>query len=125
MSYVNDNIWVNSPRRKIMNQENENNQDDNYINNDDFDFGFVEAYDDAPAVGDDRLLPDNTAPSAINCAFIGVGGGGGKLAKAFLDVGFKKTLLVNTTIKDQPSGVEPQHFLLIQLDQTFFYLILI
>jgi len=93
--------------------------DDNYINNpdpgtgSDFDFGFVEAYDDTPVAGDDRLLPDNTAPSAISCAFIGVGGGGGKLAKAFLDVGFNKTLLVNTTVKDQPAGVEPQHFLLI------------
>ena len=89
------------------------NKDDTYINNDDFDFGFVEAYDDTPAQGDERLLPENTAPSAINCAFVGVGGGGGKLAKAFLDVGFNKTLLVNTTVKDQPSAVDPQHFLLV------------
>jgi cell division GTPase FtsZ len=86
--------------------------DDNYIN-EEFDFGFVEAYDDAPEEGDERLLPENTAPSAINCAFVGIGGGGGKLAKAFLDVGFSKTILVNTTVKDQPNGVEPQHFLLI------------
>ena len=96
-----------------MSTENENEINENYINNTDFDFGFVEAYDDAPAQGDERLLPENTAPSAINCAFIGVGGGGGKLAKAFLDVGFNKTLLVNTTVKDQPEGVDPSHFLLI------------
>lgn len=75
-------------------------------------FDFVEAYDDAPQGDDEQMLPENTAPSAINCAFIGVGGGGGKLAKAFLDIGFNKTLLVNTTIKDQPDGVEPEHFLL-------------
>ena len=90
-----------------------NEHDDNYINNTDFDFGFVEAYDDDPAAADERLLPDNTAPSAINCAFVGVGGGGGKLAKAFLDVGFNKTILVNTTVKDQPDGVDPAHFLLV------------
>ena len=97
-----------------MNDENQTQpQDDTYINHDDFDFGFVEAYDDAPAEGDDRLLPENTAPSAISCAFVGVGGGGGKLAKAFLDLGFSKTFLVNTTVKDQPNGVDPQHFLLI------------
>lgn len=88
-------------------------QDDNYPVDDSFDFGFVEAYDDTPADGDERLLPENTAPSAINCAFVGVGGGGGKLAKAFLDVGFNKTILVNTTVKDQPEGVDPAHFLLI------------
>tara|TARA_R110000824_G_scaffold238937_1_gene427627 strand:- start:2206 stop:3288 length:1083 start_codon:yes stop_codon:yes gene_type:complete len=87
-------------------------QDNNYPADDGFDFGFVEAYDDAPAAGDERLLPENTAPSAINCAFIGLGGGG-KLAKAFLDVGFNKTLLVNTTVKDQPAGIDPAHFLLI------------
>lgn len=110
MGYTHDNIWVHGPGRKTMSNEN---KDDTYINNDDFDFGFVEAYDDTPAVGDERLLPENTAPSAINCAFVGVGGGGGKLAKAFLDVGFNKTILVNTTVKDQPSGVDPQHFLLV------------
>ena len=75
MGYTHDNIWVHGPGRKTMSNEN---KDDTYINNDDFDFGFVEAYDDTPAVGDERLLPENTAPSAINCAFVGVGGGGGK-----------------------------------------------
>jgi cell division GTPase FtsZ len=77
------------------------------------DFDFVEAYDDTPAVGDERLLPENTAPSAIKCAFIGIGGGGGKIAKAFLDLGFHKSLLINTTVKDQPSGVDPANFLLV------------
>ena len=59
------------------------------------------------------MLPENSAPSAIKCAFIGIGGGGGKLAKAFLDLGFNKTLLVNTTVKDQPEGVSAEHFLLL------------
>jgi len=76
------------------------------------DFGFVEAYDDT-VKSDDRLLPDNSAVSAIKCGFVGIGGGGGKLAKAFLDSGFTKTFLVNTTTKDQPNGVDPAHFLLI------------
>ena len=91
------------------------NKDDTYIN-EDFDaddFDFVDAYDDDPAEADARLLPDNKAPSAINCGFIGVGGGGGKLAKAFLDIGFNKTLLVNTTEKDQPGGLDPSHFVLV------------
>jgi len=90
-------------------------QDDTYINTPDVgdDFDFVMAYDDDPAAGDERLLPDNSAPSAINCGFIGVGGGGGKIVKAFLDVGFTKTILVNTTEKDQPGGVDPQHFVLV------------
>ena len=77
------------------------------------DFDFVEAYDDEPNLNHDQLLPDNTAQSAISCAFIGIGGGGGKLAKSFLDLGFSKTLLVNTTVKDQPEGVDAEHFLLI------------
>ena len=79
----------------------------------DDDFDFVEAYDEDPAEADERMLPENEAVSAISCAFIGVGGGGGKLAKAFLDLGFNKTLLINTTEKDQPDGVPEDHFLLI------------
>ena len=59
------------------------------------------------------MLPENRAPSAVSCAFLGVGGGGGKLAKAFLDLGYTKTLLVNTTVKDQPEGVPAEHFLLL------------
>ena len=92
------------------------NTDDQYINTpqaDDDDFDFVMAYDDDPAEGDERLLPENSAKSAIKCGFVGVGGGGGKLAKAFLDTGFTKTLLVNTTEKDQPGGLEANHFLLV------------
>ena len=76
------------------------------------DFDFVEAYDDEPLT-DEQMLEENTAPSAINCAFVGVGGGGGKLAKAFLDLGFNKTLLMNTTEKDQPAGINPENFILI------------
>ncbi len=91
------------------------NKDDTYINEDfdSDDFDFVDAYDDDPAEADARLLPENKASSAINCGFIGVGGGGGKLAKAFLDIGFNKTLLVNTTEKDQPGGLDQSHFVLV------------
>ena len=76
------------------------------------DFDFAEAYTDE-VTPDEKMLAPNTAPSAINCAFIGVGGGGGKMAKAFLDLGFNKTILVNTTEKDQPDGIAPENFLLI------------
>jgi len=86
------------------------------MSNGDFDaddFGFVEAYDDSPTKADSRLLPENAAKSAISCGFVGVGGGGGKLAKAFMDSGFSKTILVNTTTKDQPDNVDPSHFVLV------------
>jgi len=90
-----------------------NQNDDNYINPELDDFGFLGNYDDTSESIDERMLPENTADSAISCAFIGVGGGGGKIAKAFIDLGFNKTLLVNTTIKDQPPGVDEKHFLLL------------
>jgi cell division GTPase FtsZ len=77
------------------------------------DFDFVEHYGEAEEVNHEDLLPENEAVSSLNCAFVGVGGGGGKLAKAFLDLGFNKTLLINTTDKDQPQGVDPQHLVLI------------
>ena len=77
------------------------------------DFGFIEHYGDEITIQHDEQLPDNDAISALNCAFIGVGGAGGKLAKAFLDLGFNKTLLLNTTEKDQPEGIEEKHLILI------------
>ena len=98
---------------KTMSTGNDGGNDDTYINDTGDDFDFVEAYDDAPAAADERILPDNTAKSAISCGFIGVGGGGGKLAKAFLDLGFSKTILVNTTEKDQPAGVPEGHVLVV------------
>jgi cell division GTPase FtsZ len=79
----------------------------------DDEFDFVDAYSEEPATDEEELLPENTAVSAINCAFLGIGGGGGKLAKAFIDVGFSRTLLVNTTEKDQPDGIDPANFVLI------------
>ena len=89
--------------------ENKMSMDDNFED----EFDFVDAYSDESETVDEELLPENTAKSAINCAFIGVGGGGGKLAKAFLDIGFNRTLLVNTTEKDQPDGIDENNFLLI------------
>ena len=77
------------------------------------DFDFVEHYGKAEEVNHEDLLPENEAVSSLNCAFVGVGGGGGKLAKAFLDLGFNKTLLINTTDKDQPQDIDPQHLVLI------------
>ena len=91
----------------------EENKDDVYINSDEDEFDFVEAFSDDVKEDQSELLPENTAKSAIECAFIGVGGGGGKLAKAFLDIGFNRTLLVNTTVKDQPDAIDPNNFLLI------------
>ena len=98
-----------------MSDNNDDVKDDLYINQSDADdeFDFVDAYDEEDSSSDELALPDNTADSAISCAFIGVGGGGGKIAKAFLDIGFNKTLLVNTTEKDQPEGVPSDHFLLV------------
>ena len=61
------------------------------------DFDFLDSYGESESVASDEQLPENEAASALNVAFIGIGGGGGKLAKAFLDLGFNKTLLINTT----------------------------
>jgi cell division GTPase FtsZ len=80
---------------------------------DEFEFDFVDAYSDDVQEDQSELLPENVTQSAISCAFLGIGGGGGKLAKAFIDLGFTRSLLVNTTIKDQPDGVSEQNFLLI------------
>lgn len=77
------------------------------------DFDFLEAYGAVEEVKNDDQLDDNSAVSALNCAVVGVGGGGGKIAKAFLDLGFTKTLLLNTTEKDQPDNVDPKHLVLI------------
>jgi len=95
---------------KNMSTKDDKNVDDTYINPEEDDWGFVGGMDETVVV-DERQLPDNTAVSALNCGFVGVGGGGGKLAKAFLDLGFNKTILVNTTEKDQPAGIDPQHFM--------------
>lgn len=104
-------LVINDKEKEMAGQEDT--KEDTYINPaDDLGFDFVEAYDDDPVEADERMLPENSSACAIKCAFIGVGGGGGKLAKAFLDLGFSKTILVNTTVKDQPAGVAPENFLL-------------
>ena len=77
------------------------------------DFDFIEHFDAPVEVKNEEQLGDNEAVSAINCAFVGFGGGGGKLAKAFLDLGFNKTLLINTTHKDQPEGIDPKHVVIV------------
>jgi cell division GTPase FtsZ len=87
--------------------------DTSFDNFDADDFGFIEHFGEEVTLSHDDQLPENEAVSALNCAFIGIGGGGGKLAKAFLDLGFNKTLLINTTEKDQPEGVDEKHLILI------------
>lgn len=77
------------------------------------DFDFVEHYGTTVEVSHEEQLEDNTVTSALNCAFIGIGGGGGKMAKAFLDLGYNKTLLINTTEKDQPTNVDSKNLVLI------------
>lgn len=73
------------------------------------DFDFVGDYDLEEDVV--TTLPDNDAPSSLNCAFVGMGGGGGKIAAAFLGLGFNKTLMINTTSKDFSDGVGEEHLL--------------
>ena len=100
------------PEKEEIKMTDDNKKDDDLM--EDFDeFDFVDAYSEEAATDDEELLPENTAKSAINCAFIGVGGGGGKLAKSFLELGFNRTLLVNTTTKDQPENIDENNFLLI------------
>ena len=77
------------------------------------DFDFIDSYGEAVEVKHENQLPENDADSAISVGIVGVGGGGGKLAKAFLEQGFNKTILINTTEKDQPLGWREQHLVLV------------
>ena len=77
------------------------------------DFDFIDHYGDEEEVKHEKQLTENEVGSSLNCAVIGIGGGGGKMAKAFLDIGYNKTLLINTTAKDIPQGVDEQHVVLI------------
>ena len=77
------------------------------------DFGMVEDFGLQMEFSDEDLLPENTAPSSLNVGFVGVGGGGNKMANAFIQLGFNKTLLVNTTGKDIPKNVSEDHVALI------------
>lgn len=43
---------------------------------------------------------ENTVTGALTYAFIGAGQGGGRMAKAFYDLGYKKTIAVNTAKND-------------------------
>lgn len=104
-------IARNEKKEKNIQEIERMSEDETFSAADDFDF--VSHYGDPVTDQGDELLSDNTAGSAISCGFIGVGGGGGKMAKAFIDVGFNKTVLVNTTKKDMPNGVDASHFLLI------------
>ena len=77
------------------------------------DFDFIDHYGEEVEIRHHDQLDDNSVESAINFGIIGVGGGGGKIAKAFLDLGVNKTLLVNTTPKDQPKGVPEKNLVIV------------
>ena len=77
------------------------------------DFGMVEDFGLQMEFSDEDLLPDNTAPSSLNVGLVGVGGGGNKMVNAFLELGFNKSILVNTTGKDIPKNVSEEHVVLI------------
>ena len=94
-------------------KENNNELNESTVVDEFDDFDFVDHYGAKVEVNHEDQLPENTAVSALNCAFVGIGGGGGKMAKAFLDLGFNKTLLINTTEKDQPDGIDSKHLVLI------------
>jgi len=73
------------------------------------DFDFVDQYSDAEEESSPSLLAENSADSALNCAFVGVGAGGCRIAQAFLELGFNRTLLVNTTEKDFDSNAPAEN----------------
>ena len=77
------------------------------------DFGMVEDFGLQMEFSDEDLLPQNTAPSSLSVGFVGVGGGGNKMANAMIEIGFTKTLLVNTTGKDIPRSIGEKHVVLI------------
>lgn len=77
------------------------------------DFDFIDSYGDAVEVKHENQLPDNDVETAISVGIVGVGGGGGKLAKSFIEQGYNKTILINTTEKDQPMGLAEQHLVLV------------
>ena len=77
------------------------------------DFDFIDSYGEAVEVKHENQLPDNDVETAITVGVVGIGGGGGKLAKAFIEQGYNKTILINTTEKDQPMGLDEQHLVLV------------
>ena len=77
------------------------------------DFGLMSDFGIFNQQVNEDLLPENTAVSSINIGFVGVGGGGNKMASAFISEGFTKTILVNTTGKDIPEEVSEEHVVLI------------
>lgn len=77
------------------------------------DFGLASDFGIFSDSVEEDLLPENSAVSSLNIGFVGVGGGGNKIASAFIAEGFTKTLLVNTTGKDIPEEVSEEHVVLI------------
>ena len=108
----NDNNNLDNVDEESFAEEVENVSEESFVSINDFeDFDFIDQYGESEEVKNEDQLPDNEAGAAISIGVVGVGGGGGKIAKSFLDLGFNKTLLINTTEKDQPTGIEEAHFI--------------
>src|SRR3990167_7473140 len=73
----------------------------------DDEFGFEENTEEEKTLA---LLSDNTAISSLNVAFCAFGQGAGKIASEFLQLGFNRTILFNSTTKDKPASVKDENF---------------
>jgi len=58
----------------------------------------IENYDKSKVVVEDKIKDESGG--ALTYAFIGAGQGGGRMAKSFYDLGYKKTLAINTAKND-------------------------
>ena len=76
------------------------------------DFDFVDDFAEEMEKPKD-LLDDNIFPSSIKVGAVGIGGCGNHLAEAFFKLGFYRTLLVNSTEKDFPKGIDKKHLVLL------------
>jgi len=86
------------------------------------DLPVMDSYDYQPQV-DVPEEPKATAledefECAVKMAFVGAGQGGGRIAQAFWDLGYRKVIAVNTTEQDlEPLDMEESHKLLIGNDR--------
>lgn len=97
-----------------QNNESKEKEINNMSNDNEFDFI---SDTNTQELKQESSLPDNLAITSLNVGIVGVGGGGGKLAKAFMDQQFNKVLLINSTDKDKPNGIQDRNLVLLpQLD---------
>lgn len=94
----------------------EDNQNDEPLSNDDFDGGFDMDMPEVP-------MPEPAAPAqtiedkhqtSFKLGIIGSGQGGGRIAKAFYDTGYRRVCVINTAEQDlNTSGFEPKQRMLV------------